>query len=47
MKVSKMGIIVGGSNIFTLDFADDQILLAEFVDYMLFMLRKLDEKYKK
>lgn len=42
-----MGIQVDGEKLFTLNFADDQVILAEDEDDVYYMLRKLDEEYDK
>ena len=46
-KCGSMGIEIGDSRLFTLHFADDQVILAEDDDDICYMLRKLDEEYEK
>lgn len=42
-----MGIDANGTHLFTLQFADDQVLLAENRDNLEYMTRKLSEEYNK
>lgn len=46
-KCRHMGVLVGDKNIYTLQFADDQIILAEDYDDIEYMSRKLIEEYEK
>lgn len=42
-----MGISIGNDKLFTLHFADDQVIMAEDEDDVYYMIRKLDEEYRK
>ncbi|KAJ4436828.1 hypothetical protein ANN_16960 [Periplaneta americana] len=46
-KCRHMGVLVGDKNISTLQFVDDQIILAEDYDDIEYMSRKLIEEYEK
>ena len=42
-----MGVTVGGDTIYSLLFADDQLLMAEDYEDLEYMTRKLKEEYEK
>ena len=42
-----MGIPIQDTHVYSLNFADDQVLIAQDHDDMEFMVRKLKEEYKK
>jgi hypothetical protein len=42
-----MGILIQNTHVYSLNFADDQILIAQDHDDMEFMARKLKEEYEK
>ncbi|XP_060522514.1 uncharacterized protein LOC132699683 [Cylas formicarius] len=42
-----MGIPLNNANIYTLSFADDQVIMAQDYDDVKYMMRKLIEEYKK
>ena len=46
-KCSRMGIEMGESNFYTMLFADDQIILANYEDEITYLMEKLLEKFKK
>ena len=46
-KFSKMGIAIGSTCLYTLLFADDQVLIANDEDDIAYMTRKLIEEYRK
>ena len=45
-KCRNMGISIGNEKLFTLHFADDQVVFAEDEDDIGYMVRKLDEEYE-
>lgn len=46
-KCHRMGITIGDETLYTLLFADDQVIIAEDADDSNYMLRKLQEEYEK
>ncbi|XP_060527378.1 uncharacterized protein LOC132702628 [Cylas formicarius] len=46
-KCRNMGIPLNNANIYTLSFADDQVIMAQDYDDVEYMMRKLIEEYKK
>jgi hypothetical protein len=46
-RCQTMGIPIQNTRVYSLSFADDQILIAQDYDDMEFMARKLKEEYKK
>lgn len=46
-KCKGMGINIGDNNIYTLQFADDQVLIAQDKDDLQYMTRKIKEEYEK
>lgn len=46
-KINKMGVLIGERNIYSLLFADDQVVLAEDIEDTTYMVRKLMEEYEK
>ena len=46
-KFSKMGIAIGSTCLYTLLFADDQVLIANDEDDIAYMTRKHIEEYRK
>jgi hypothetical protein len=46
-RCQPVGITIRNTHVYSLNFADDQVIIAQDYDYMDFMARNLKEEYEK